>query len=101
MPNFVAKIYNYSLDSIFPLCHNSVIKRLSVANETNLIERSKLCKPHFLPQGVTLFTVLQIAATATYLMMKGTHHEEAAFPSRFLSHFLRAAASVGYKELHE
>lgn len=57
--------------------------------------------PQAFLKALAPFTVLQIAATVTYLMMKGVHHEEAAFPSRFLSRFLRAAASVGYKELHE
>lgn len=101
MPNFVAEFTIISL-TIFSQYAIMVLSRDSLFSiETKLIKRPKPCKSHFLPQGVTLFTVLQIAATAIYLMMKGTHHEEAAFPSRFLSRFLRAAASVGYKELHE
>lgn len=42
MPNSVAKIYNYSLDSIFPLCHNDAIKRFFIPNEPKQLNKKEV-----------------------------------------------------------
>lgn len=42
MPNFVAKIYNYSLDSIFPICHNDATKSFFIFNDPKQLNKKEV-----------------------------------------------------------